>query len=169
VLLNDEMDDFSAAPGQSNAYGLVGSLPNAIAPGKRPLSSMSPTFVDGPRGVLILGTPGGSRIVTMVLLGVLGFTEGLDAAQVATLPRYHHQYLPDQVEVEPLAWTDAEQKAMLEMGHNLRLLKQTYGNMQVVIWRRDLNRLEAASDPRAVGAAQVVLPEATPPPATAIR
>jgi gamma-glutamyltranspeptidase/glutathione hydrolase len=169
VLLNDEMDDFSAAPGQSNAYGLVGSLPNAIAPGKRPLSSMSPTFVDGPRGVLILGTPGGSRIVTMVLLGVLGFTEGLDAAQVATLPRYHHQYLPDQVEVEPLAWTDAEQKAMLEMGHNLRLLKQTYGNMQVVIWRRDLNRLEAASDPRAVGAAQVVLPEATPAPATAIR
>jgi len=166
VLLNDEMDDFSAAPGASNAYGLVGSLPNAIAPGKRPLSSMSPTFVDGPRGVAILGTPGGSRIITMVLLGVLGFTEGLDASQIATQPRYHHQYLPDQVEVEPLAWTEAEQKAMLEMGHNLKLLKQTYGNMQVVIWRRDQNRLEAAADPRAVGAAQVVpLDAVTPSPA----
>jgi gamma-glutamyltranspeptidase/glutathione hydrolase len=166
VLLNDEMDDFSAAPGQSNAYGLIGSIPNAIAPGKRPLSSMSPTFVEGPRGVAILGTPGGSRIITMVLLGVLGFTEGLDAAAIATQPRFHHQYLPDQIEFEPLAWTDAEQKAMLDMGHNLRAVKQTWGNMQVVIWRRDQNRLEAAADPRAVGAAQVVPLEATPLPAT---
>jgi gamma-glutamyltranspeptidase / glutathione hydrolase len=157
VILNDEMDDFAAAPDASNAYGLIGSRANAIAPGKRPLSSMSPTFVEGPRGVMILGTPGGSRIITMVLLGILGFSEGHEAPQVATQPRYHHQYLPDEVQVEPLAWTDLEEAHMGKLGHTLRPLKQTYGNMQVVIWRRDTNRLEAASDPRGIGAAQVEL------------
>ncbi len=164
VLLNDEMDDFSAAPQASNAYGLIGSIPNTIAPGKRPLSSMSPTFVEGPRGVLILGTPGGSRIITMVLLGLLGFTEGLDATQIATLPRYHHQYLPDQVEIEPLAWTEREQDEVRALGHTLKPLKQTYGNMQVVIWRKSPNRLEAAADPRAVGEARVVSSAARPRP-----
>src|SRR5690606_34072830 len=76
VLLNNEMDDFSAKPGSPNAYGLVGSKANAIAPGKRPLSSMTPTFVEMKDGVAILGTPGGSRIISMVLLGVLEAVDG---------------------------------------------------------------------------------------------
>ncbi|MDX1812585.1 MAG: gamma-glutamyltransferase, partial [Gammaproteobacteria bacterium] len=76
VLLNDEMDDFSAKPGVPNAYGLVGAEANAIAPGKRPLSSMSPSFLETKDGLAIIGTPGGSRIITMVLLGALDFYEG---------------------------------------------------------------------------------------------
>jgi gamma-glutamyltranspeptidase/glutathione hydrolase len=157
VLLNDEMDDFSSALNASNAYGLIGSAANAIAPGKRPLSSMSPTFVDGPRGVLALGTPGGSRIITMVLLGVLGFTEGLNAQEIVSMPRYHHQFLPDEVQFEPGAWNADEQAGLKALGHNLKPLTQSYGNLQVVLWQPAENRLQAASDPRGVGAAQVVL------------
>lgn len=151
VVLNNEMDDFSAAPGASNAYGLIGSVPNAIAPGKRPLSSMSPTFVEGPRGVLVLGTPGGSRIISMVLLGILGHTQGLDAAGVVALPRYHHQYLPDRIEFEPGALSGEEQAALVRRGHALKALSEPYGNMQAVWWERSSNRLEAAADPRGVG------------------
>jgi gamma-glutamyltranspeptidase/glutathione hydrolase len=164
VLLNDEMDDFSASTTASNAYGLVGSLPNAIAPGKRPLSSMTPTFVEGPRGVLILGTPGGSRIITMVLLDVLAFTEGMNAQQLVSLPRYHHQYLPDELQFEPGTWSDADQTALGALGHHLKPAKQTWGNMQVVLWRPALDQLEAASDPRGIGAAQVVLSRAAAAP-----
>jgi gamma-glutamyltranspeptidase/glutathione hydrolase len=156
VFLNDEMDDFSASPTASNAYGLIGSVPNAIAPGKRPLSSMSPTLVEGPRGTLVLGTPGGSRIITMVLLGVLGFTEGMSAEQIVGLRRYHHQYLPDELQFEPGTWSEAEQAELRTLGHNLKPLKQPYGNMHAVIWRKTENRLEAASDPRGVGAATAV-------------
>lgn len=155
VVLNNEMDDFSAATAASNAYGLIGSIPNAIAPGKRPLSSMTPTFVEGPRGVLVLGTPGGSRIISMVLLGVLGHTQGLDAAGVVALPRYHHQYLPDRIEFEPGALTGTEQAALVRRGHALKALADSYGNMQAVWWERSSNRLEAASDPRGVGSGRV--------------
>ncbi|MBI2382727.1 MAG: gamma-glutamyltransferase [Gammaproteobacteria bacterium] len=172
VLLNDHMDDFSAAPQASNAYGLIGSVPdtlvgappNAIAPGKRMLSSMSPTFVEGPNGLLILGTPGGSRIVSMVLLGVLGFTQGQDAREIVSQRRYHHQYLPDVLDYEPGALTPAEREALAALGHRLQpyrgmplgLIDGTYGNMQAVRWDARNDRLEAASDPRAVGSAQVV-------------
>ena len=100
VLLNDEMDDFSAKPGTPNAYGLVGAEANAIAPGKRPLSSMSPTFIEDERGVAVLGTPGGSRIITMVLLAALKYVDGAVAKDLVDLPRYHHQYLPDIIMFE---------------------------------------------------------------------
>src|SRR5690606_21611957 len=95
VVLNNEMDDFAAAPGQPNAYGLVGGSANAIAPGKRPLSSMTPTFLEQGDRLAILGTPGGSRIISMVLLASLAFADGADAPAMVALPRYHHQYLPD--------------------------------------------------------------------------
>lgn len=157
ILLNNEMDDFSAAPGASNAYGLVGSAANAIAPGKRPLSSMAPTFVEGPRGLLMLGTPGGSRIPSMVMLGTLAFTQGADAAQVVGLRRYHHQYLPDRIEYEPGALSDTEQAALGQLGHTLKRIEDGYGNMQAVWWDRSGDRLEAAADPRGVGAASVKL------------
>ena len=152
VVLNDEMDDFSAAPDASNAYGLMGSEANAIAPGKRPLSTMSPTFVEGPRGVLVIGTPGGSRIASMVLLGVLRFTEGASAAAIAATPRFHHQWLPDVLQVEPGALGAEEQAALIARGHALKPLDERYGNLQAVIWRPATDSVEAASDPRWIGA-----------------
>ena len=94
VLLNNEMDDFALKPGTPNAFGVMGYSANAPAPGKRMLSSMTPTFMTSPDRVAVLGTPGGSRIITMVLLGILGFDAGLDAQAVVSLPRYHHQWLP---------------------------------------------------------------------------
>ncbi|MCI0749461.1 MAG: gamma-glutamyltransferase [Nevskiales bacterium] len=164
VLLNNEMDDFAAAPGVLNAYGLVGSAANAIAPDKRPLSSMSPTFVEGPRGLLILGTPGGSRIVSLVLLGVLGFTQGFDPQPLVSAPRYHHQYLPDRIEFEPAALSTMEQEALRAMGHALEPTSTPYGNMQAVWWDQNGDGLQAASDPRGIGTARVQVMR--PAPAT---
>ncbi|MGH8460487.1 MAG: gamma-glutamyltransferase [Stenotrophobium sp.] len=161
VLLNDEMDDFAASVTASNVYGLIGSRANLVAPGKRPLSSMSPTFVEGPHGLLIIGTPGGSRIITMVALGILGWTEGLDAQQIVALPRYHHQYLPDQIQFEPGAFSDDEQAKLRTMGYTLAPLTHSYGNMQVVTWDPKTQQLQAASDPRDEGQAQVVMVPAT--------
>ncbi|MFO7582293.1 gamma-glutamyltransferase [Guyparkeria sp.] len=158
VLLNDEMDDFSQKPGVPNVYGLVGAEANAIAPGKRPLSSMSPTFVRNDDLVGVLGTPGGSRIITMVLGGVLAATRGEPVAEWVSGPRIHHQYLPDRIEVEP-DLLDDEQRAELEaMGHEIEV-KDSFGNMQAVAWWRDGDRLEAASDPRGEGEAVVFDPE----------
>ncbi|TDY04115.1 gamma-glutamyltransferase [Thiohalophilus thiocyanatoxydans] len=153
VLLNNEMDDFSAKPGEPNAYGLVGAEANAIEPGKRMLSSMSPTFVEHDDRLAILGTPGGSRIITMVLHGILGFVEGHSAQTIVGSPRYHHQYLPDQVQYEPGALTAEQQQELTRRGHVLRELDNHYGNMQLVIWNRLNNRVEAASDPRGEGLA----------------
>lgn len=156
VFVNDEMDDFAASLTASNAYGLIGSKANAIAPGKRPLSSMSPTFVEGPRGLLVLGTPGGSRIITMVLLGILDWTQGASVAQIVAQPRYHHQYLPDRVEFEPDAFTAQEQSQLQAMGHTLEPVTRLYGNMQAVVWEREGGVVQAASDPRGIGEAVVV-------------
>ncbi|MDH3947353.1 MAG: gamma-glutamyltransferase [Gammaproteobacteria bacterium] len=153
VLLNDEMDDFSAKPGVPNVYGLVGAEANAIAPGKRMLSSMSPTFIESKRGTAILGTPGGSRIITMVLLASLGYTEGLSADAMVSLPRYHHQYLPDMIFYEADAISDQRRVHLQAMGHELKALQQPYGNMQVVIWDKQANTVSAASDPRGEGKA----------------
>jgi gamma-glutamyltranspeptidase/glutathione hydrolase len=155
VLLNDEMDDFSAKPGVPNVYGLVGAEANAIAPGKRPLSSMSPTFIEGERGVGIIGTPGGSRIITMVLHAVLGFAAGEQPKEWVSRPRFHHQYLPDEVQYEAGAFTDAESLRLQALGHRLRLVEGGFGNMQAVLWERRANRVLAASDPRGIGAAEV--------------
>jgi gamma-glutamyltranspeptidase/glutathione hydrolase len=156
VLLNDEMDDFAASTTASNAYGLIGSVPNRVQANKRPLSSMSPTFVEGPRGLLILGTPGGSRIITMVLLGLLDWDAGADTLGVVSLPRIHHQYLPDQVMFEPDALSAGERAQLEQMGHTLRPLTHRYGNLQAVAWDPASGKVEAASDPRGVGAARVV-------------
>jgi len=153
VLLNDEMDDFSAKPGVPNVYGLVGAEANAIAPGKRMLSSMSPTFIESQQGIAILGTPGGSRIITMVLLAGLGYTEGLSADAMVSLPRFHHQYLPDVIFYEPDAISDQQYVHLQAMGHELKALQQPYGNMQVVIWDKQANTVSAASDPRGEGKA----------------
>jgi len=155
VLLNDEMDDFSAKPGVPNAYGLVGAEANAIAPGKRPLSSMTPTFIEGPGGVAILGTPGGSRIITMVLLGTLEFAAGKEPAAWVARPRFHHQYLPDVLQFEPGALSVEVQDELTLRGHTLQPAEQPWGNMQAVWWDRKAGRVLAASDPRGEGTAEV--------------
>ncbi|MDH5326319.1 MAG: gamma-glutamyltransferase, partial [Gammaproteobacteria bacterium] len=139
VLLNDEMDDFSAKPGVPNAYGLVGGEANAIAAGKRPLSSMSPTFIESDRGVAILGTPGGSRIISMVLLAILDYAQGGNALSMVSLPRYHHQYLPDQIQHEENTFTPTEIQALKTKGHEFKQVPWPYGNMQAVLWEQKDN------------------------------
>lgn len=157
VLLNDEMDDFSAKPGEPNVYGLVGAEANAIEPGKRPLSSMSPTFIESDQGVAIIGTPGGSRIITMLLLGILDLADGNGPDSWVSLPRFHHQYLPDAVQFEPGAFDENMQQQLRERGHTLRPLESTYGNMQAIYWDKKTGKVTPASDPRGVGAARAGL------------
>ena len=147
-MLNNEMDDFSVKPGVPNAFGLVGDDANAIAPGKRPLSSMTPTFLIGKDQVAVLGTPGGSRIISMVLQGVLGLVQGSSPQQAVALPRIHHQYLPDQLSFEPGALAPELQQALRERGHNLEQANSTWGNMQAVSWDRRTGEVQAGSDPR---------------------
>ena len=155
VFLNDTMDDFSVAAGAPNAFGLVGADANSIAPGKRSLSSMTPTFVDTDRGALIIGSPGGSTIISNVLYGILNWLDGRSAAQIVGMPRIHHQYLPDSVVYEAGALT-ADEKAQLEKrGHHLRESNRQWGNTQVVTWDFASGKVEAASDPRGFGAGLV--------------
>lgn len=151
VLLNDEMDDFSTAINEKNVYGLVGSINNAIAPGKRPLSSMTPTFLEMPGRVAILGTPGGSRIPTMVLLASLAFNDSFGAISMVSAMRFHHQYLPDVIQYEPDTFSQALQEKLKGMGYHLAPLQQYYGDMQAITWDRKQNLVTAASDPRHIG------------------
>jgi gamma-glutamyltranspeptidase/glutathione hydrolase len=151
VLLNNEMDDFSVKPGVPNLYGLIGAEANAIAPGKRPLSSMSPTFVESERAVGILGTPGGSRIITMVLLGILDFADGNMPESWVSLPRFHHQYYPDVVQYEAGAFSAKTLRALKAKGHTLEAQRSTWGNMQAIYLDKRINRVQAASDPRGNG------------------
>jgi len=155
VLFNDEMDDFAASSESANAYGLTGSRANAIAAGKRPLSSMSPTFIDSPEAFASFGTPGGSRIPSMVLLAILEYLDGQPVSRWPAVPRYHHQYLPDQVEYEPDAFTSAQLSALQARGYSLKPTNRRYGNQQVLRWDKQTGNLEAASDPRGVGQAQL--------------
>jgi gamma-glutamyltranspeptidase / glutathione hydrolase len=150
VLLNNHMDDFVLVPGVPNLYKLVGSRANAIEPGKRPLSSMSPTFVEDDRGVLVLGTPGGSRIISMVLEGILDYVDQpqTDLASLVAAPRFHHQYLPDRIEIEPDGFPDQWVEAMKAKGHAVELGRRKWGNMQAVFFDKKTGRIETASDPR---------------------
>jgi gamma-glutamyltranspeptidase/glutathione hydrolase len=147
-LLNNEMDDFSVKPGVPNAFGLVGEDANAIAPGKRPLSSMTPTLLLGEDRIAVIGTPGGSRIITMVLLGLLELMDGKGAQDAANLPRFHHQYLPDVLSAEPGAFSEEEIAQLKARGHTVAPGERPWGNMQVVLWNRKTNTVEAGTDPR---------------------
>lgn len=149
LLLNNEMDDFAVKPKVPNSFGLIGSVANAVAPGKRPLSSMSPTFLESGRGIAILGTPGGSRIISMVLLASLEWMRGGSAEEMVSLRRYHHQYLPDELSYETGALTDEEVAALEARGHNVRESRRPFGNMNVVTWDFGSGKVETATDPRA--------------------
>ncbi|ODN67135.1 gamma-glutamyltransferase [Methylophaga muralis] len=154
VLLNNEMDDFSALSGSPNAYELVSESANAIEPGKRPLSSMTPSFVENDQRLLVIGTPGGSRIITMVMQGILHFMEGQDAEAIVSAPRLHHQYLPDRVQMETPGFSEAEQEDLIRRGHQLDILNRQFGNMQVVVADKTTGKVSAASDPRGEGLAK---------------
>jgi len=155
-VLNNEMDDFSAKPGEPNAYGLIGFTANEIQPGKRPLSSMSPTLMIGEDKVAVIGTPGGSRIITMVLLGILDFMDGNDPEHWVSLSRYHHQYLPDVISAEPDAFTVEEIAALEAMGHTVKVSERQWGNMHGVLWNRETGEVTAGSDPRSDAGSAVV-------------
>ncbi|MCC7486133.1 MAG: gamma-glutamyltransferase [Burkholderiales bacterium] len=150
VLLNNEMDDFSVAAGAENAYRLRGGGANAIAPRKRPLSSMTPTFVVDEKGVLVLGAPGGPRIVSQVLLAVLDYVAApsVDLDAIAAAPRYHHQWWPDLVEIEPGAFGGDWRAALLARGYRLEEARRPWGNMQLVFRSHRTGLAQAASDPR---------------------
>jgi gamma-glutamyltranspeptidase/glutathione hydrolase len=124
-FLNDEMDDFTAKPGVPNLFGLVQGKANAIAPGKRPLSSMTPTLVlqDG-RPVLVVGTPGGSRIITTVLEVIVNVIDhGMTLQEAVDAPRIHQQWLPDTVAGEPYAFSADTAQALTKMGYKVVALE----------------------------------------------
>jgi len=148
ILLNNEMDDFSIKPGTENSYGLIGYDANAVEPGKRMLSSMTPTFLESDRGFVILGTPGGSRIISMILLAALEWIDGGDAKSMVSLPRFHHQYHPDYVLYEEKAFMSNEINELESMGHIFKKSNRQFGNMQIIMWDHENNKIEIASDPR---------------------
>ena len=149
ILLNNEMDDFSARPGTPNVYGLVGGEANAVQPGKRPLSSMSPTIVakDG-KTWLVTGSPGGSRIITTVLQMVVNSIDfGMNVAESTNAPRFHHQWLPDQLRVEK-GFSPDTLKLLRAKGQNVEVLP-AMGSTQSIMIGPDGMRY-GASDPRTV-------------------
>ena len=157
VLLNDEMDDFTSKPGVPNLYGLVQGEANAIAPGKRPLSSMSPTIVlkDG-KAVAVLGTPGGSRIITAVVLTILNLVDyGMDVQEAVDAPRFHQQWLPEATSLERFALSPDTKRILEGMGH--KFVDQPPANHVTAILVGapalggrpvDANRYYGANDPR---------------------
>ena len=155
VVLNDEMDDFDSLPGAMNGYGFVGGIANSIEPGKRMLSSMAPTFLENDTEVAVLGTPGGSRIISMVLLAALDFAKGNGPDSWVKLPRFHHQFMPDLIEYESGALSDNEIASLKAMGHQLKQTPYPYGDMQAVLFNKKTKTLLAASDNRGEGRAFV--------------
>ncbi|QKG57349.1 gamma-glutamyltransferase [Hymenobacter sp. BRD128] len=152
-LLNNEMDDFSSKAGVPNMYGLVGGTANAIAPGKRMLSSMTPTILaKGGRLALVTGSPGGSTIITTVLQSILATVDyGANAEQAAAAPRLHHQWLPDQLDVETGALTPEAEKVLQEKGFNPKP-RTAWGRLDIIRVLSD-GRLEGGADPRGDDAA----------------
>ena len=158
VLLNNEMDDFALRPGTPNAFGVMGFEANAPKPGKRMLSSMSPSFIESDDRIAVIGSPGGSTIITQVLLAILGYDDGLGAQQVAALPRFHHQWWPDAIMLEPDTFDAGARQALEVMGHKVSVRPDTWGNLQTVLWDRKANALSGGTDPRnPVGKAAVEL------------
>jgi gamma-glutamyltranspeptidase / glutathione hydrolase len=150
VLLNNELDDFTAAPGASNAFGLVGFEANLPGPGKRPLSSMSPTMVlKNGKPVLVTGSPGGSRIISTVLQVIVNVLDyGMDVAAAVAAPRLHHQWLPDEVRIER-GFADETLAALKAKGHRvIEPLGYSSANSIAVT----ANGLLGAPDPRTRGA-----------------
>ncbi|MFY9513709.1 MAG: gamma-glutamyltransferase [Rubrivivax sp.] len=158
VLLNNEMDDFSVKAGVPNTYGLVQGQANAIAPGKRPLSSMSPTLVAGPDGqvAMVLGTPGGSRIITTVLHTLINVIDhGMTLQEAVDAPRFHQQWLPETTNVEPFALSPDTRAILEAWGHRFAGAQPANHVAAILVGAPSLggkpvgnNRFYGANDPR---------------------
>lgn len=154
IILNNEMDDFAIAPGVPNLYGLVGGEANAVAPGKTPLSSMTPTIVlqEG-EFRLAVGAPGGSTIITTVLQAILNvLVYDLDAGAAIAAPRLHHQWLPETLRLERWGFDQLTLDDLESRGHKLEQ-RSGWGNGNLIQARPD-GMLEGAADPRGEGSAQ---------------
>jgi gamma-glutamyltranspeptidase/glutathione hydrolase len=153
ILLNDQMDDFDAAPGAPNAFGAVGAGANLPAPGKVPLSSMAPTLVFDPGGELWLaiGSSGGTTIPTTVAQAISHLVDdGMTLSQAVAAPRLHHQWRPDALQVEPSGLEAETARALEARGHRIVFRDQPWGNPQAVRITAERWR-EAASDPSGEG------------------
>jgi gamma-glutamyltranspeptidase/glutathione hydrolase len=153
VILNDEMDDFAAAPGVPNAFKLVGAEANSVAADKRPLSSMSPTIVlkDG-KPILSVGAAGGPTIITQTLQAIMGVIDlKMDIATALKQPRIHQQWSPDELKIEEAFGPDF-MKQLEERGHHLDIQKR-FGACQGVMWDAVAGSFRAAHDPRIPGKA----------------
>ncbi|AFZ23972.1 gamma-glutamyltransferase 1 [Cylindrospermum stagnale PCC 7417] len=151
IVLNNEMDDFAAAPGVPNAFGLVGNEANSIAPLKTPLSSMTPTIItENDRLRMVVGAPGGSTIITQVLQVILHVLEyKMDVGAAVSVPRIHHQWLPDELRVEPWGMDALTLQDLRRRGHKIQET-QPWGNANAIIVTGD-DTLEGAVDPRGEG------------------
>ncbi|HEY9799796.1 MAG TPA: gamma-glutamyltransferase [Leptolyngbyaceae cyanobacterium] len=151
ILLNDEMDDFAAAPGVPNVFGLVGNEANAIAPRKTPLSSMTPTIVtENERLRMVVGAPGGSTIITQVLQVILNVLEyNMDVGAAVSVPRIHHQWLPDELRVESWGLDALTLQDLRQRGHNIKEINP-WGNINAIVVTKE-GDLEGAADPRGEG------------------
>lgn len=152
-LMNDEMDDFSSAPGVPNTYGLIQGPANAIGPGKRPLSAMTPTIVTkDDKLVMVLGSPGGPTIITTVANALMGEVDyGMNIQQAVNAPRYHNQWMPDETIVEA-AFPDRQATALEKMGHRIKRLKK-WGDAECIAINPVTGERMGASDPRNNGKA----------------
>jgi gamma-glutamyltranspeptidase/glutathione hydrolase len=153
-LLNDEMDDFSIKPGVPNVYGLVGGTANAIAPGKRMLSSMAPTIVtrDG-KLFLVIGSPGGSRIITSICEAMINVIDhGMNVADAVGAPRFHSQWLPDRVDIEPFGFPRDVVTALEARGHKVDDTYGWWGQVHAIQLDGQRSLLLGAADPRAADA-----------------
>ncbi len=153
VLLNDEMDDFAVQPGVPNAFKLIGAEANAVAPGKRPLSSMSPTIVfkDG-QPILCTGAAGGPTIITQALLLISNILDrGMEPNAALKQPRFHHQWAPDELKIEK-AFGDETLAELTKLGHKLEPVV-AFGACQAILWDADRKLLVPAHDPRVPGKA----------------
>ncbi|NEU77296.1 gamma-glutamyltransferase [Hassallia byssoidea VB512170] len=151
ILLNDEMDDFAAAPGVPNAFGLVGNEANAIAPRKTPLSSMTPTIItENNRLRMAVGAPGGGTIITQVLQVILNVLEyNMDAGAAVSVPRIHHQWFPDELRTEPWGLDAVTVQDLRRRGQNIKEITP-WGNANAIVVTQD-GTLEGAADPRGEG------------------
>jgi len=156
IVLNNEMDDFAKAPNAPNAFGLIDTTgANAIAPGKRPLSSMTPTIVlrDG-QLFLVAGSPGGPRIITTTLLALINVVDfRMNVQQAAAAPRFHHQWVPDELFVEPDIPRDVVE-GLERRGHRVKVSTRWWSSAQVIRYDAERQLFFGGSDPRSDGAAR---------------
>jgi gamma-glutamyltranspeptidase/glutathione hydrolase len=153
-FLNNEMDDFSVKPGEPNIFGLLGNEANAIEPGKRPLSSMTPTIIFTPDGkpYLIVGSPGGGRIITSVLHTIIRLIDfNMELEDAVDYPRFHHQWYPDEIQIERELMDAQTQKRLLKMGHRIRNISK-FGRIDAILFSTE-GLMKGYSDSRGYGKA----------------